>query len=250
MIQNGNASITQMNVVQALLLGLWDSLRIFLRMLMDWLLIFKFLFFVSLIICWKVIALPFIILGKLIAWHRRQQAIRNGELPRPEPFGWQKIKRGYQAVMKACRWVINFIGKCFRFLWKSFLFLIYLLTFCSDRLEGFVPAALTSEPDDSPEEGSHSYDAGYEEDEYPDSGEEGDYDDAEPEEYEEINSDDDAGYEEDEYPDSGGEGDYDDAEPEEYEEINSDDDAGYEEDEYPDSGEEGDYEDDNEDSYR
>lgn len=177
MTQNSNVCVTPGDVVRASMLALLDTLRIVFQIPLDLLrfvwILGLCLIFGSLKVCWKLIAFSFVILWALIKeilrTETREEAKARWERGAPER------RRKFVAWLKSLwRGVIRFvvfIGKCFRFLWKSCLFLIYLLSFCSDRLEGLAGslAPIADDTDDNVDEYAEDDSAVYEEGDYDDS---------------------------------------------------------------------------------
>lgn len=177
MTQNSNVCVTPGDVVRASILALLDTLRIVFQIPLDLLrsvwILGLCLIFGSLKVCWKLIAFSFVILfailKEFLRTETREEARARWERGAPER------RRKFVAWLKSLwRGVIRFvvfIGKCFRFLWKSCLFLIYLLSFCSDRLEGLAGslAPIADDTDDNVDEYAEDDSAVYEEGDYDDS---------------------------------------------------------------------------------
>lgn len=177
MTQNSNVCVTPGDVVRASMLALLDSLRIVFQIPLD---LLRFVWILglclisgSLRVCWKLLTISFVILWALIKEFWRTETKEEAKAR------WERvaseIRRKFVAWLKSLwRGVIRFvvfIGKCFRFLWKSCLFLIYLLSFCSDRLEGLAGslAPIADDTDDNVDEYAEDDSAVYEEGDYDDS---------------------------------------------------------------------------------
>lgn len=177
MTQNSNVCVTPGDVVRASMLALLDSLRIVFQIPLD---LLRFVWILglclisgSLRVCWKLLTISFVILWALIKEFWRTETKEEAKAR------WERvaseIRRKFVAWLKSLwRGVIRFvvfIGKCFRFLWKSCLFLIYLLSFCSDRLEGLAGslAPIADDADADVDEYAEDDSAVYEEGDYDDS---------------------------------------------------------------------------------
>lgn len=142
MTQNSNVSVTPGDVLRTSLPALWDALRVFLQIPLDWLrfvwIIGIFLILGTLRICLKLLTVSFAILWALIKeiFRLETQDEAKARWERGAPERRRKFVAGLKSLWHGVLHVVAFIGKCFRFSWKSCLFLIYLLSFCSDRLEG------------------------------------------------------------------------------------------------------------------
>ena len=177
MTQNSNVCVTPGDVVRASMLALLDTLRIVFQIPLDWLrfvwIIGTLLILGTLRVCWKLLTISFVILWALI------KEICRTETEEEARARWKRvareIRRKFVAWLKSLwRGVIRFvvfIGKCFRFLWKSCLFLIYLLSFCSDRLEGLAGglSPIADDADADVDEYAEDDSAVYEEGDYDDS---------------------------------------------------------------------------------
>lgn len=177
MTQNSNVCVTPGDVVRASMLALLDTLRIVFQIPLD---LLRFVWILglclisgSLRVCWKLLTISFVILWALIKefWRTETKEEARARWKRVA----SEIRRKFVAWLKSLwRGVIRFvvfIGKCFRFLWKSCLFLIYLLSFCSDRLEGLAGslAPIADDTDDNVDEYAEDDSAVYEEGDYDDS---------------------------------------------------------------------------------
>ena len=177
MTQNSNVCVTPGDVVRASMLALLDTLRIVFQIPLDWLrfvwIIGTLLILGTLRVCWKLLTISFVILWALIKEFWRTETKEEAKAR------WERvaseIRRKFVAWLKSLwRGVIRFvvfIGKCFRFLWKSCLFLIYLLSFCSDRLEGLAGglSPIADDADADVDEYAEDDSAVYEEGDYDDS---------------------------------------------------------------------------------
>lgn len=177
MTQNSNVCVTPGDVVRASMLALLDTLRIVFQIPLD---LLRFVWILglclisgSLRVCWKLLTISFVILWALIKEFWRTETKEEAKAR------WERvaseIRRKFVAWLKSLwRGVIRFvvfIGKCFRFLWKSCLFLIYLLSFCSDRLEGLAGglSPIADDADADVDEYAEDDSAVYEEGDYDDS---------------------------------------------------------------------------------
>lgn len=176
MTQNSNVCVTPGDVVRASMLALLDTLRIVFQIPLD---LLRFVWILglclisgSLRVCWKLLTISFVILWALIKefWRTETKEEARARWKRVA----SEIRRKFVAWLKSLwRGVIRFvvfIGKCFRFLWKSCLFLIYLLSFCSDRLEALAGslAPIADDTDDNVDEYAEDDSAVYEEGDYDD----------------------------------------------------------------------------------
>lgn len=177
MIQNSNVCVTPGDVVRASMLALLDSLRIVFQIPLD---LLRFVWILglclisgSLKVCWKLIAFSFVILRALIKEILRTETKEEAKArwERGAPERRRKFVAWLKSLWRGVIRFVVFIGKCFRFLWKSCLFLIYLLSFCSDRLEGLAGslAPIADDTDDNVDEYAEDDSAVYEEGDYDDS---------------------------------------------------------------------------------
>lgn len=177
MTQNSNVCVTPGDVVRASMLALLDSLRIVFQIPLD---LLRFVWILglclisgSLKVCWKLIAFSFVILWALIKEILRTETKEEAKArwERGAPERRRKFVAWLKSLWRGVIRFVVFIGKCFRFLWKSCLFLIYLLSFCSDRLEGLAGslAPIADDTDDNVDEYAEDDSAVYEEGDYDDS---------------------------------------------------------------------------------
>ncbi len=177
MTQNSNVCVTPGDVVRASMLALLDSLRIVFQIPLD---LLRFVWILglclisgSLKVCWKLIAFSFVILWALIKEFLRTETKEEAKArwERGAPERRRKFVAWLKSLWRGVIRFVVFIGKCFRFLWKSCLFLIYLLSFCSDRLEGLAGslAPIADDADADVDEYAEDDSAVYEEGDYDDS---------------------------------------------------------------------------------
>lgn len=174
MSQNSNVSVTPGDVLRTSLPALWDALRVFFQIPLDWLrfvwIIGTLLILGTLRVCRKVLTVSFVILWALIKEILRTETKEEAKArwERGAPERRRKFVAWLKSLWRGVIRFVVFIGKCFRFLWKSCLFLIYLLSFCSDRLEGLAGslAPIADDTDDNVDE--YADDSPAEEDEYVD----------------------------------------------------------------------------------
>lgn len=177
MTQNSNVCVTPGDVVRASMLALLDSLRIVFQIPLD---LLRFVWILglclisgSLKVCWKLIAFSFVILRALIKEILRTETKEEAKArwERGAPERRRKFVAWLKSLWRGVIRFVVFIGKCFRFLWKSCLFLIYLLSFCSDRLEGLAGslAPIADDTDADVDEYAEDDSAVYEEGDYDDS---------------------------------------------------------------------------------
>lgn len=192
MSQNSNVSVTPGEVLRTSLPALWDTLRVFFQIPLDWLrfvwIIGTLLILGTLRVCWKLLTISFVILWALIKEICRleTQSEAKARWERGAPERRRKFVAWLKSLWRGVIRFVVFIGKCFRFLWKSCLFLIYLLSFCSDRLEGLAGGLSPIADDADADVDEYADDSPAEEDEYVDPSDEeleGD------EEYDEDNMD-------------------------------------------------------------
>lgn len=177
MTQNSNVCVTPGDVVRASMLALLDTLRIVFQIPLD---LLRFVWILglclisgSLRVCWKLLTISFVILWALIKefWRTETKEEARARWERGAPERRRKFVAWLKSLWRGVIRFVVFIGKCFRFLWKSCLFLIYLLSFCSDRLEGLAGslAPIADDTDDNVDEYAEDDSAVYEEGDYDDS---------------------------------------------------------------------------------
>lgn len=176
MTQNSNVCVTPGDVLRSSMLALLDTLRIVFQIPLD---LLRFVWILglclilgSLKVCWKLIAFSFVILFAILKEFSRMETREEARarLERDAPERRRKLAALLKSAWRGVINVVVFIGKCFRFSWKSFLFLIYLLSFCSDRLEGLAGglAPIADDADADVDEYAEDDSAVYEEGDYDD----------------------------------------------------------------------------------
>ncbi len=178
MPQNSNVSVTPGDVLRTSLPALWDALRVFFQIPLDWLrfvwIIGTLLILGTLRVCWKLLTVSFVILWALIKEFFKElcrtetQSEAEARWERGAPERRRKFVAWLKSLWRGVIRFVVFIGKCFRFLWKSCLFLIYLLSFCSDRLEGLAGSLAPIADDTDADVDEYADDSPAEEDVYVD----------------------------------------------------------------------------------
>lgn len=160
MSQNSNVSVTPGSLVGTLPLALWDTLRIYLLFPVDWIVFSLKLIGKLFIISWKVVAYPLGLLKRAYVYDSKLQ-----KNPHMKETFFRDMSKGIWSVIRD---FIRLIVKCVYVSWRCLLFLIYLLSFCSDRLEGLAGslAPIADDTDDNVDE--YADDSPAEEDEYVD----------------------------------------------------------------------------------